>query len=81
MANACFCCPIQFRLYSVFELLSECHEWSAAPISAYLRRGPLGYFRGEFICTGGESIATTLVKLFLAFMTHQRRARGWTGRE
>jgi len=29
---------VQFRLYSVSALLPECHEWSAAPTSAYLRR-------------------------------------------
>jgi len=34
-------------------LSSECHEWSAAPISACLRRGPIGYFRNE-CCTGGK---------------------------
>jgi len=44
-----------------FELQSKCHEWSATPISAYLRRGPRGYFRSE-CCTGGESMAAPRVK-------------------
>ena len=46
---------VQFSLYSVFVLLSECHEWSAAPISAFLRRGPRSCLRSE-CCTGGESM-------------------------
>jgi len=33
---------IQFRIYSVFILLSVGHEWSAVPNSACLRRGPRG---------------------------------------
>jgi len=41
-------------IYTRFLLPLECHEWSAAPISAYLRRGPRGYF-GRECCTGGES--------------------------
>jgi len=60
-------------------LLSECHEWSAAPISACLRRGPRSYFRSE-CCTGGESMAAPRVNCFLAPI-HQRRAQGWTGRK
>jgi len=32
----------------------EYHEWSAALISTYLRRGPHGYFRSE-CCTGNKS--------------------------
>ena len=30
------------------------HKWSAAPITAYSRRGPRGYFRSEW-CTGAGS--------------------------
>ena len=35
---------LQFRVYFIFRLLSECHEWSAAPISACLCRGPRAFF-------------------------------------
>jgi len=42
--------------YTCFVFPLECHEWSAAPISAYWRRGPRSYFCSE-CCTGGESIA------------------------
>jgi len=34
-------------LCSPFALFWECHNWSAAPISACLRRGPRGYFLTE----------------------------------
>ena len=50
----------------------ECHKWSATPISAYLRRGPRGYFRSE-CCIGGESVAAQRVNCFLAPI-HQRPA-------
>jgi len=48
-------------LYSIFILLSECHECSAAPISACLRRGHEAAFA---VNTDGESVATPCVKLF-----------------
>ena len=51
---------VHFHLYLVSVLLSECDEWSAAPISAYLRRGPRGYFRSE-CCTSGESVTAPRV--------------------
>jgi len=35
--------------------------WSAAPVSAYLRRGPSGYFRSE-CCAGDETMAAQRVK-------------------
>jgi len=58
-----------FRSVSLYSLcacvlLSECHDWSAAPISAYLRLGQRGYFRSE-CCIGGESIAAPRVNRFL----------------
>jgi len=46
---------IQFRLYVVSVLLSECCEGSAATIYAYMGRGPRGCFRTE-CCTACESI-------------------------
>jgi len=46
---------VQFRWYSASALPPERHKSSAAPTSAYLRRGPLSYFRSE-CCTGGESM-------------------------
>ena len=52
--------------------IPERHEWSAAPISAYLRRGPRGYFRSK-CCIGGESVAAQRVNCFLAPI-HQHRA-------
>ena len=70
-------CSIQFRLYSVSVLLSQCHEWSAGPISACLRRELRGCFRSEF-CAGGESVAAPRVNCSLATI-HRRWARGWTG--
>jgi len=45
---------VSFTLETV--LLLECHQWSAAPISACLRRAPRGCFRGER-CTGSEQRA------------------------
>ena len=54
----------------------ECHELSAAPIPACLRRGPRGCFRSECY-TGSESVAAPRVSCLLA-PTHQRRAPGWT---
>jgi len=45
---------------SVFVFLSECHEWSAAPISACLRREPCGYLRSE-CCVDGESVKANQV--------------------
>ena len=51
-------------------------DWSGqqAPISAYLRRGPRGYFR-----TGGETMAALRLNCSRAHSSHQRRAPGWAG--
>jgi len=66
-------------MLSCFLLFLECHEWSAAPISARLGQGVRGYFRGE-CCIGGKSTAAPRVNRFLA-PTHQRRAWDCTGRK
>jgi len=70
---------VQFRLYSVSVLLSKRHKWSAAPISACLRRGPRGCFCSE-CCTGSESVAAPRLNCSLP-PTHQHRARVWRGRK
>lgn len=49
-------------LQSLFVLLSECREWSAAPISDCWRRGARGYFCSE-CCVGGESVTAPLFDL------------------
>ena len=54
----------------------QCHEWSAAPISTYLYRGP----RRSECFTAGESMAASRVNCFLS-PTHKRRARGWEGQK
>ena len=67
---------VQFSFVYTRFLLSECHEWSAVPISVCLLLGPRGCFR-SVCCTGGEPIATQRVNHSLA-PTHQPRERGWT---
>jgi len=52
--------------YTCFLLPLECHEWSAAPISAYLRRGPRGCFGSECCTVVARSMAAPRVKLSLA---------------
>ena len=50
-------------LYSLL-YSSKCHEWSAAPISTCLRRGPRGCFRSDcWAC--GESMSAPRVNRFL----------------
>jgi len=46
---------VQFY-YARFCTQTECHEWSAAPITACLRHRPLGCFHSE-CCVDGESMA------------------------
>ena len=48
---------VQFRLYSVSLLLSERHEWPAAPITACLRRGPRGCFCNEKLAVNAAKAA------------------------
>ena len=62
-------------LQSLAAFLSECQEWSTAPISAFMRRGPRGCFCNEF-CTGeegGGAIAVPRVKLW--FLSTKRGTR------
>jgi len=63
-------CGILVSLNSVsfilgFCPLSDCHEWSPAPISACLRHGPRSYFCSE-CCNGGESTVAPRVNRSLA---------------
>jgi len=63
------CVIVDQQIHSIsltltFLLLSECHEWSVAFISVYLRRGTRGCFRSE-CCIGGESMAALPVSRFL----------------
>jgi len=57
----------------IFVLLSERHEWPAAPIAACLHRGPGGCFHSE-TCIGGESMEAPRANCSRA-STHQHRAR------
>ena len=52
--------------FFAFLFFSECHEWFAAPISAYFCHGSSGCFCSE-CCTGGEPTAVPPVKRFLEF--------------
>jgi len=56
--------PLSF-IYTLVVFPLECHEWSAAPISTYLRRGPRGCFSSG-CCTGGESVAAPRLNCFIA---------------
>jgi len=49
----------------VLVLPLKCHEWSPAPILAWLRQEPQRYRRSE-CCFGVKSMAAPSVNLFLA---------------
>ena len=65
---------MQFHLYSLRFSLLECHEWSAAPISACLRWS----HEATWIAVGGKSIPAPCANFFFA-LTHRIRARDWIG--
>jgi len=72
-----FWCEVQFYLCSLLALFRSVTSGSAAPISTNLRRGPRRHFPIECY-TASDSMAAPRMNLA---PTHQRQARGWTGRK
>ena len=68
---------VQFNLYSVFVLLSRCHEWSVAPISTCLHMPWATRLLLQWMLHWLWVNGSTAHKLFLC-TTHQRQTRGWT---
>jgi len=68
------CKPAKFTSFP----FSECNEWSAAPISACLCRGPRGYFRSGR-CTGSED--TKMLRHNTAQCRCYRQQWRWTDTE
>ena len=64
--------------YVIFILHSKCQGWSAAPISACLRRGPGDCFRSE-CCI--DDVSMTALRVNRALHPHWCRTRGWTSRK